>query len=99
MKNYGQTSEDNQDSGILSNPISFLLNGEYVWHYAGINGRGNGGNSWSLRSTNTISSFVLGLGPAYLNPQSYNFHGFGYAVRRFSVSPNPSPLSLILAIL
>ena len=100
MKNEGQTSEDNMDSGILSSPLSLLRNGGYFSaNTAGQSDRGGYGYYWSLRSANTTGSNALDFGNTYLGPQYGSNRGIGFAVRCVASSPNPSPLSLILAIL
>ena len=99
MKVQGQTTEDNRDSGVLSNPRSFLHSGGFYWNYAGLVNRSGDGNYLSLRSANTTSSNYLAFGSTGLSPQGNGSRGYGFAVRCGSIPPNPSPLSLILAIL
>ena len=96
MKNCTSNCESNQDSGVLSNPLSFLRDGYFLWYDAGTSSRGTEGSSWSLRSSSTTSSNRLDLHNTGLNPQGGDSRGIGFAVR---CVPNPSPLSLILAIL
>ena len=81
MKTQGQTTEDNRDAGLLSNPLSFLHNGLFDWSYAGIWGRGIVGNDWSLRSANTTNSNLLYFHSTYLPPQDNSTRGYGFAVR------------------
>ena len=99
MKNSGQTSEDNMDSGALSSPLSFLHSGDYWYVSAYLDDRGRFGFYWIPRSDTTSSSNGLYFSNVYLNPQYFTNRGSGFAVRCLSDSPNPSPLSLILAIL
>ena len=100
MKTCTSNCESNTDSGLLSNPLSFLRSGSFAWYYAGQYGRGGNGYYWSLRSASTTGSNTLGFSSTYLYPQYSSNRGDGFAVRCESVfSPNPSPLSLILAIL
>ena len=81
MKNNGDTTEDNRDSGILSNPLSFLRSGYFYWNYAGLNNRGGHGYYWSLRSANTTNSNSLYFYGTNLSPQSNSNRGNGFAVR------------------
>ena len=81
MKDYNQTSEDNQDSGLLSNPLSFLRNGYFYWVNAGLANRGGYGYYWSLRSTTKISSNSLLFYGTRLYLQYGSNRGMGYAVR------------------
>ena len=76
MKN---TNEE-RDSGILSNPLSFIRGGYFSWGSANIGTRGGNGYSWSPRSTYTTNTNVLVFSSANLNPQSGLEHGFGFAV-------------------
>ena len=78
MKNYNQTSEDNQDSGVLSNPLSFIRNGLYYWD-GGLGPRGSYGYYWSLRSVNTTVSNRLFFGNTSLSPQGNDGRGYGFA--------------------
>ena len=100
MKNCGRNCESNQDSGVLSEPLSFLRNGDFNWGIDAImSGRGGNGDALSLRSSNTTLSNGLFFSNIYLFPQHSLNRGNGFAVRCVATSPNPSPLSLILAIL
>ena len=81
MKNYGQTSENDMDSGILSTPLSVLRGGLYWWRDAGLVNRSGYGYYWSLRSYSTTYSNYLDLGGATLNPQGSSYRGIGIAVR------------------
>ena len=81
MKNCVNNCEANQDAGIISNPLSFLRSGFFVWNYAGLGDRGGSGTYWSLRSANTTGSSNLGFYNTYLNPQYLNNRGYGFAVR------------------
>ena len=115
MNNNGETAEDNRDSGVLSNPLSFLHSGSFVWYGASLNLRGSYGFYWLLQSTNTTYSGYLRLDDKYLSPLNGNDRANGFAVRCVVSLPilyvqkagnylltkvtNPSPLSLLLAIL
>ena len=82
MKDNSQAPETNSiDSGVLSNPLSFLRNGYIYWNDASLYSRGGYGSYWSLRSTNTTYSNFLGFSNTYLNPQSDNLRGYSFAVR------------------
>ena len=70
-----------QDSGVLSNPLSFLRSGYFYWGNAGLDGRGGGGYYWSLRSSSTTDSGRMFFYDTYLNPQSGYVRSDGYAVR------------------
>ena len=87
MKNNSQTSEDNRDSGVLSNPISFVRSGDFDWYRAALGGRNSFGSYWSLRSTNTTFSNGLDVGNTQMNPQYNNARGYGFAVRCVSYCP------------
>ena len=95
MKNVWQTG-NNQDSGVLSNPLSFLHSGYFRWSNADLINRGWNGSYWSFRSTDDTRSYLLAFSDILLASQHNDYRGNGFAVR-FVV--NPSPLSLILAIL
>ena len=77
---------DSADTGILSNPLSFLRSGFFYWNYASLNSRASSGYYWSLRSTSTTDSNLLNFGSTYLYLQDNNNHGFGIAVRCVSTS-------------
>ena len=82
MKNNGETTENNRDSGLLSNPLSFLRNGGYfAWYDIGIYDRGGRGYYWSLRSTSTTLSNYLDFYSSSLNSLLYYDRGSGFAVR------------------
>ena len=81
MKITGQTSEDNIDSGLLSNPLSFLRSGSFNYDNAGLNYRSSRGIYWSLRSDSTTNSRNLGFLNTWLTPQNYSVRGDGIAVR------------------
>ena len=84
MKNDGQTEEDNRDSGVLSNPLSFLRSGAFYSDYAGLNDRdyrGHVGNYWFLRSADTTGSNLLSFYGTFLGPQGSYGRGSGFAVR------------------
>ena len=80
MKNAIWTG-DNQDSGVLSTPLSFLRSGYFAWDIASLYFRGGYGYYWSLRSGNTTSSNYLDLRNAYFNPQDNYPRSYGMAVR------------------
>ena len=96
MKDNNQTSEDNRDSGILSSPISILRSGLLGWNHSSAEGRGIYGLYWSPRSYTTTYAYDLYFHNLSINFNSVDTHGMGQAVRCVA---NPSPLSLILAIL
>ena len=93
MENAGE--ESSTDSGVLSNPLSFLRNGLVDWSYAGVWGRGLNGYYWSLRSANTTSSNYLYFYYAYLGPQHSSNRGQGLAVRCVSILFSKSFTTLI----
>ena len=72
---------DNQDSGVLSNPVSFLLSGDFNWNGASLYGRGGAGDYWLLRSHSTTYSNELFFGNTNLGPQRSDDRGSGFAVR------------------
>ena len=80
MKNAAWTG-DNQDSGILSGPLSFPRSGFFRWFNADLAGRDSYGNYWSLRSYDTTSSSYLDFSNTNLNPQYSSNRGVGIAVR------------------
>ena len=77
MKNNGET----RDAGVLSNPLSFLRSGDFAWDYAGAYNHGSGGYYWLSRSRSTAYSNNLYFSNTYLDPQYYDGHGGGFAVR------------------
>ena len=77
MKNEGEERE----SGLLSNPLSFLRSGYFAWVSASLGNRGGYGYYWSLRSANTTYSNSLRFSSTLLNPQNSNDRGSGFAVR------------------
>ena len=86
MKGTTQAPEANsKESGMLSNPLSFLRSGSFNWYYAGLVSRGVYGDYWSLRSYSTTDSNELYLGNTSLNPYANDHRGFGYAVRCESI--------------
>ena len=89
-------SENERDAGVISTPLSFHRTSCYDCGNASLDNR-NGGYYQSLRSVNTIYANVFGFYNTTINPQSYDIRGYGFAVR--CDKTNPSPLSLILAIL
>ena len=96
MKNNGQTTENNRDSGALSDPLSFLRSGNFLWTDAALFNHGSEGLYWSVRSSSTQHSYSLRLSNSDLSFEYGASRGNGFAVRPL---PNPSPISLILAIL
>ena len=82
MKSYNQTSENSQDSGVLSNPLSFIHSGNVGSSSAYLDYRGSIGMYWSLHSVNTEIANGLYLYGTRLNSQSNDFHGDGFAVRQ-----------------
>ena len=81
MKNDGQTTENDRDSGVLSSPLSFLHSGYFYWNSAGRGNRDSYGRYWSPRSTGITVSNSLGFSNAFLSSQNYNDRGYGFAVR------------------
>ena len=81
MKNNGQTEENNRDSGVLSNPLSFIYSGDYYYRIATLDDRNSRGYFWSLRSINDNISGNLNFHSTYLDPQNSNYKGLGIAVR------------------
>ena len=80
MKNTD--GESSRDSGVLSNPLTFLRSGYFYWDDASLGGRGGNGYYWMSRSANTTSSSSSVFGDTYLNPQvNYNDRGVGFPVR------------------
>ena len=84
MKNT--EGENSRDSGLLSNPLSFLRSGYFYWDRAELFDRGSGGNCWSSRSTSTTTSNFLHFSNTYLYPQLSNNDGYGFAVRCIALS-------------
>ena len=82
MKNEG----DERDSGVLSDPLSFLRSGVFYWSATSLYVRGDSGRYWSLRSANTTGSSGLHFSNTYLGPQDSSSRGYGFAVRRSSSS-------------
>ena len=74
------SGEDSRDSGVLSNPLSFLRNGIFNWVNASLGLRGGLGYYWSLRSHSTFYSGVLYLTNTNLGAQSNDGRGYGFAV-------------------
>ena len=81
MKNNGQTTENNRDSGILSSPISFLHSGRYTWDNATLHDRGAFSLYELSRSNNTTNSNLLYTGYTYLETQAQINRGHGFAAR------------------
>ena len=81
MKNSTQTSETDQDSGILSNPLSFVHSGNFYWGTARLDVRDIGGRYWSLHSQSTEGRYSLYFQNTALYPQTSNNSGVGFAVR------------------
>ena len=76
-----KADSDSRESGVLSNPLSFLHNGFFNWNSAGLTARGSYGYYWSLRSYSNASSSDLGFGNTDLGPQYSDSRGYGMAVR------------------
>ena len=93
MKITGQTSEDNIDSGLLSNPLSFLHSANFNWDGASLGWLGGAGYYWSLRSTDATFSNDLLHNNTYLVPLDYSQHGFGFAVPPYAFSKLIVPCS------
>ena len=81
MKNSGETTEDNKDSGLLSSPLFFIHSGSYSWHGANALNRGGNGFFWLLSSANTTYSYDLYFSSNYLRSPDNDPHGVGLAVR------------------
>ena len=79
MKNNTQTTENNRDSGVLSNPISFLRSGNLYWSGAFPNNRGEYGYYWLPSSYSDIYANYLRFDNTNLNPQGIDPRGFGFA--------------------
>ena len=99
MKYNNQTSEDNRDAGVLSIPLSFIRSGAYRWQEGRPYNRNGEGVYWSSNSVATDQSLDLRFAFSYLYSARNDSFGYGHAVRCVELLPNPSPLSLILAIL
>ena len=69
-----------QDSGVLSNPLSFLRSGHFDWGNAGLYYRSSLGYYWSLYSTNDAGSNGLYFNNANLDLQNAYRRGYGFAV-------------------
>ena len=81
MKNVdGETS---RDSGLLSDPLSFVRSGEFTWSRGALSIRNANGIYWTLLSRNTVGSDGLDFFNTYLYlyPQFAYYHGNGFAVR------------------
>ena len=77
-----KNDDTSRDSGVLSNPLSFIHSGSFGWDFAGLNNRGTLGNYWSLRSASTTDSYRLLFSSSHLGPQNgAGGHGYGFAVR------------------
>ena len=82
MKNGAEAPEtNNRDSGVLSDPLSFIHSGYFIWGEAYLYSRGNNGLYWSLRSANTIVSNGLDFSSVGMYSQSGSARGYGFAVR------------------
>ena len=80
MKIWSQTSEDNRDSGILSNPLSFIRSGYILWSNNVTYEREISGNYWVLRSNGVINSNTLIFGNINLYSDTNHARGYGFAV-------------------
>ena len=92
MKGTGQTSESNMDSGLLSNPLSFLRSTEYTSENAKVNTE-QLGRSWTSESRDETLSYPLVFGYNHLYKTAYVSRGLGFAVRCV-VTPNGLVVSL-----
>ena len=81
MKNNYQTTEDNRDSGVLSNPLSFIRSGDFDWYRASLGGRNDFGSYWSPHSYTTTNSNGLDFGTKQMSLQYIGTRGYGFAVR------------------
>ena len=84
MKNNSSWTGNNQNAGVISDPLSFVHSGRFNWYNAGLYARGGGGNFWVLRSNSINNSNYLDFGDTGLIPQHNNSRGYGMAVRRIS---------------
>ena len=89
MKSGGETLEsESKDSGLLSNPLSFIRGGFYSYMGASLYARSVRGAYWSLQSgseSNSSTSRDLYFHSANLLTQDYNDRGDGFAVRCVAV--------------
>ena len=79
MKNDNEPNP--RDSGVLSNPLSFLRSGDFSWDGANPSYRSSDGNCWSLRSRDTAFTYYMDFFSARLIPQFSHYRGHGLAVR------------------
>ena len=70
-----------RDSGVLSNPLSFVRAGFYRWNSSAIDARTSYGDFWLLRSRNENESNTLNISSTDLRLQHYYDRSFGFAVR------------------
>ena len=70
-----------RDYGLLSAPLSYVRSGDYRYYSTELFVRGSFGYYWSLRSSNTTSSYYLYFGSSNLSPQYNSARGTGFAVR------------------
>ena len=81
MKNDTQITENDIDAGALSNPLSFLRSGRFVWRDADLYYRGGSSAFWTLRSVGTTNSNYFFTSKDYLDPLYSLQRGAGMAVR------------------
>ena len=81
MKSTAETAEADKDSGLLSNPLSFIHSGYFRWEYSSLLYLGVVGGYWSLRSGDFTGSDVLYFYNADMGTQRWAQHGWGFAVR------------------
>ena len=77
MKNEGEA----RDSGVLSNPLSFLRSGRFNWDSTHLDNRNDYGFYWTLRSSDTVTANDLDLRDDFLFAQFGIQLGNGLAVR------------------
>ena len=81
MKN-GYDKEDNMDSGVLSNPLTFVHGGRISWNKADVEVRDFYGIYWILRSDDKLYSNYFNHFDTGVNPQNSGSHGAGFVVRQ-----------------
>ena len=70
-----------QDTGVLSDPLSFLRSGDFYWSGASLDARGATGNYWTLGSENDRYSIRLWFYGTRLYTIYGTYRGTGFAVR------------------
>ena len=72
------------DSGVLSNPFSFLHSGDFGFGSGGPYGRNSDGYYWTMDSQSKRYSYSLRAVEAEVAPQYPIYRGYGFAVRETS---------------